>query len=94
MTITLQVLSLVEKAELVQVHFTLHLRDQRSVRMQDGCLHGFLHGIQWIMFHGHLNYSQKSPLGGIDLKQNQETMAFQTLTTLDVFYFIMRRRLV
>jgi hypothetical protein len=28
------------------------------------CLHGFLHNIEWIMFHGHLNYSQKSPLGG------------------------------
>ena len=27
-------------------------------------LHGFLHNIEWIMFHGHLNYSQKSPLGG------------------------------
>ena len=30
-TITLQALSLVEKVELVQVHFTLSLRDQRSV---------------------------------------------------------------
>jgi len=29
-TITLQALSLVEKAEPVQVHFTLRLRDQRS----------------------------------------------------------------
>ena len=37
MTSTLQALSLVEKAELVQVHFTLHLRDQRSMCMQDGC---------------------------------------------------------
>jgi hypothetical protein len=27
-------------------------------------LEGFLHGIKWIMFHGHLNYSQKSLLGG------------------------------
>jgi hypothetical protein len=25
-------------------------------------LHEFLHGIKWIMFHGHLDYSQKSPL--------------------------------
>ena len=24
---------------------------------------GFLHGIEWIMFHGHLDYFQKSPLG-------------------------------
>jgi hypothetical protein len=37
-TIALQALSLVEKAEPVQVHyFTLRLRDQRSMRMQDGC---------------------------------------------------------
>ena len=30
-------LSLVGKAEPVQVRFTQHLRDQRSMRMQDGC---------------------------------------------------------
>ena len=27
-------------------------------------LHGCLHGIKWIMFHGHLDYFQKPPLGG------------------------------
>jgi len=27
-------------------------------------LHGFLHGIEWIMFHGHLDYFQKPSLGG------------------------------
>jgi hypothetical protein len=27
-------------------------------------LHGFLHGIDWIMFHIHLEYFQKPPLGG------------------------------
>ena len=36
MTNTLQALSLVEKAVLVQVRFTLRLRDQRSMWMQDG----------------------------------------------------------
>jgi hypothetical protein len=36
MTITLQALSLVEKVEPVQVRFTLCLRDQRSMWMQDG----------------------------------------------------------
>jgi hypothetical protein len=36
-TIPFQALSLVEKAEPVQVHFTLCLRDQRSMWMQDGC---------------------------------------------------------
>ena len=35
-TIGLQALSLVEKVGPVQVHYTLRLRDQRSMRMQDG----------------------------------------------------------
>ena len=37
MSKTLQALSLVEKSEPVQVRFTPHLRDQRSMWMQDGC---------------------------------------------------------
>ena len=35
--------------------------------MQDGCkvfLHGIMHGIEGIMFHGHLDYFQKPPPGG------------------------------
>ena len=54
-TITLQALSLVEKVEPVQVRFTLRLRDQHSMWMQDGCKspHRFLHDVKWIMFHGH-----------------------------------------
>jgi hypothetical protein len=34
--------------------------------MQDRCkvLHGFLQGIEWIMFHGHLDKFKKPPLGG------------------------------
>ena len=34
--------------------------------MQDGCksLRGFLHGIEWIVFHGHLDCFQKPLLGG------------------------------
>ena len=36
-TIALQALSLVERSELVHVHFTLWLRDQQSKWMQDGC---------------------------------------------------------
>ena len=34
--------------------------------MQDGCkqLYGFLHGIEWIMFHGHLDCFREPPLGG------------------------------
>ena len=35
LTLTLQALSLVEKAEPIQVRFTLHLRDQQSGWMQD-----------------------------------------------------------
>ena len=36
-TITLQALSLVEKVEPVQVHFTLRSRDRRSMWMPSGC---------------------------------------------------------
>ena len=66
MIITLQALSLVKKVEPTQVRFTLWWRDQRSMRMQDGCKspHGFLRGIEWLMFLGHLDYFQKLPLGG------------------------------
>ena len=53
------------KAEpVVQVRtFTPRLRDRQSMWMQDGCesLHGFLHGIKWITFRGHLNSFQKPP---------------------------------
>jgi hypothetical protein len=48
-------------------HFTLRLRDQRKKWMQDGCksLHVFIvHGIEWIMLNGHLDYFQRPPLGG------------------------------
>jgi hypothetical protein len=64
---TLQALSLVEKVEPVHIrYFTLRLRDQRSMWMQDGdkSLHGFLHSIEWIMFHCYLDCFQKPPLGG------------------------------
>jgi hypothetical protein len=90
MTITLQTLSLVEKAKLVHVCFTLHSRDQHS-------LHGLLHCkvyidsymasngscfmVTWIIFKNHLLE--------VGLTQNWETMALWTLTTVDLFYFIM-----
>ena len=56
--------------------------------LQDGCknLHGFLHGIEWIMFHGHLDYF-KNHLSEVGLTQNRETMALRTFTTVDLFYF-------
>ena len=64
--ITLQALSLVEKAGPVQVCFTLRLRDQRSMWMQDGCKvymdsymasNGSCFMVIWIIF-------KKAPLGG------------------------------
>ena len=67
MTITLQALSLVEKAEPVHIRFTLRLRDRHSEHVNarwTESLHGFLHGIEWIMFQGHLDYFKKPPLGG------------------------------
>ena len=81
---------LVEKAEPVQVHFTLCLRDQRSIWMQDGCkvymdsytaFNGSCFMVTWTTFKNHLLE--------VGLTQNQETMALQTLTTVDLFYFIM-----
>jgi hypothetical protein len=70
LTITLHALLLVEKAESVQVRFTLRLRDQWSMWEQ----HGFLHDIKWIIFHGHLDYFQTHLLE-VGLTQNRETIA-------------------
>ena len=66
-----------------QSKFTPRLRDQRSMWMQDGCksLHGFLHGIKWIMFHGHLDYFKNRFLE-VGLTQIPKTMALWTLTTI------------
>jgi hypothetical protein len=38
--------------------------------------------VTWIIFKNHLLE--------VGLTQNHETMALQTLTTIDLFYFIMR----
>ena len=76
MIMTLQALSLVEKAELVRVHFTLRLRDQQSKQMQDGCKvytysympsNGSCFKVTWTVFKNHL--LEVSPT------QNRETMA-------------------
>ena len=83
-TITLQALSLVEKAEPVQVHFILRLRDQRSMWMQDGCKvymdsymasNGSCFMVTWIIFKNHLFE--------VGLTQTQEFMAIRMLTTID-----------
>ena len=93
MTITLQALSLAEKAKPVQVrYFTLRSRDQRSSMwmQQDGCKvymdsymasNGSCFMVTWTIFKNHLLE--------VGLTQNRETMALQTLTTVDLFYFIM-----
>ena len=91
---TFEALSLVEKAERVQVHFKLCLRDQRSMWMQDGCevymdsymaSNGSCFMVTWIIFKNHLLE--------VGLTQNQETMALRTLTTIDLFYFVMCKHL-
>ena len=85
MTSTPQALSLVEKVELVQIRFTLRLRDQRSMWMQDGCKvyldsymasNGSCFMIIWTIFKIHLLE--------VGLTQNQ---GLRTLTTVDLFYF-------
>jgi hypothetical protein len=62
-TITLQALSLVEMVEPVQVRYTLHLRGQRSMWMQDGCKvymdsyvasNGSWFMVTWIIFKNNL----------------------------------------
>ena len=81
---------LVEKVELAQVRFTLRLRDERSMWMQDGCnvymdsdmaMNGSCFMVIWINFNNHFLE--------VDLTQNRKTMALQMLTTIDLFYFIM-----
>ena len=91
-TITLQAISLVGKAEPVQVHFTLRLRDQRIMCLQDGCkvymdsymaLNGSCLMVTWTIFKNHLSE--------VGLTQNRQTMEFQTLTTVALFPFNMCR---
>jgi hypothetical protein len=87
---SLQALSLVEKAEPVRVRFTLCLRDQRSMWMQDGrkvymdsymAPNGSCFMVTWIIFKNHLLE--------VGLTRNRETMVLWTFTTVGLFYFIM-----
>ena len=89
-TIEIQALSLVEKANLVQVHFTIRLRDQWSMWMQDGYQvnmdsymesNGSCVMVTWTMF--------KNYLLEVGLTQLHEIMAFRILITVDFSYFIM-----
>ena len=73
-TITLQALSLVEKVEPVQVRFTLCLRDQRSMRMQEWCKvymfsymaskHQSCFMVIWTIFKSHLSGSRSNTKPG------------------------------
>ena len=88
-TITLEALSLVEKAEPVRVrYFTLRLRDQRSMWMQGGCevyvdsymaSNGSWFMVTWTIFTNHLLE--------VGLTRNQEVIALWPFTTVDLFYF-------
>ena len=79
-----------KKAEPDQVCFTLRLRDQRSVWMQDGCklyMDSYMATnrscfmVTWTIFKTHLLE--------VGLTQSRETMAHRTLTSVDLFYFTM-----
>ena len=81
-TITLQVLSLVEKTEPVQVLFTLCSRDQQHMWMQDGfkvymdfymVSNGSCFIVAWIIL--------KKYLLKVGLTQNQNTMALWSFTS-------------
>ena len=65
MTNTLQALALADKAESVLLRFTLHLRDQRSMWMHDGCkpyMNSYM-ALSGSCIMVHLDYFQKPPLG-------------------------------
>ena len=89
-TIAFQALSLVEKAEPVQVRFTLRLRDQQSMQMQYGCkdyMNSYMAStgpcfmVIWTIWKKHLLE--------VSLTQKWETMALRMLTIVDLFYSIM-----
>ena len=73
-----------------QVRFTLHLKDQRSTWMQDGCKvymdsymasNGSCFMVPWTVFKNHLLE--------VGLIQNQDIMALWTSTIIGLSYFIM-----
>ena len=94
-TISLQALSLVEKADRSKFasHHTWGANEVYKW-MQDGIkvfLHGFLHGIESIMFHGHLDYFQTPFLGG---RSNTKSEDYGTLNAHNhwfiLFYHVWR----
>ena len=90
MTIALQALSLVKKAGPVPRSLHITLEDQWSMWMQDGCkvymgsyvaLNVSCFKVTWILFKNRL---LKVRL----INTKWETMALWTLTTVDLFYFV------
>ena len=77
-------------AEPVQVCFTLCLRDQWSMWMQDGCKvymdYYLASNGSWLMVTWTIS---KNHLLEVDLTQNRETMTLQMFTAVDLFYFSM-----
>ena len=47
--------------------------------------HGFLHGIEWIMLHGHLDYFQKPSLGS---RSNTKPRDHETLNTHNRWFIL------
>ena len=67
-TNTIQALSLVETWKGGASPSSLHTTPERPTEYVNAwwmwSLHRLLHGIKWIMFHGHFDYFQIPPLGG------------------------------
>jgi hypothetical protein len=82
------------KVGLIQVRFTLRLRDQWSTWMQDGCkvyIGSYMTSNgSWFMFHGHLDYFQKPLLGGRpNTKPGDHGISNAHNRWFNLFYFIM-----
>ena len=79
-----------KRGSRIHVHFTLHLRDQRSKWMQDRCKvymdsymasNGSCFMCTWTIFKNHILK--------VGLTHNREIMTLRTLTTVGIFYYIM-----
>ena len=92
MIITLQVLSLVEKGKAGPI--SLHTMLEGAMEYVRECKvdvkSTWTPTRHWmIMFHDHLDYLQKPPLGVKPNTKNHETMTLWMLSPVDLFYFIM-----
>jgi hypothetical protein len=85
MIITPRALSLVEKAELVQIHFTLRLRDQHIMWMQDGCK-VYMDWMDYVSWS--LGLFSKPPVGGRPNRKPGDHGIPNTRNRWSLFYFI------